>query len=310
MTGAGSGRTRGGVLVPALLFLPLSLLAVAAEAPLSFDDPDTHVVLLGTGTPNATPDRQGPALAIVSGGRPYLVDCGTGVVRRAVEAGIRVEELSRAFVTHLHSDHTLGYPDLILTPGVLGRTEPLQVYGPKGLRAMTERIVEAWREDREVRLHGGEPSNPASYEVRPVEIRPGEVYRDGNVRVVAFPVSHGAWGEAFGYRFEARDKVIVVSGDTTWDERMVGYAAGADILVHEVYCEAGWWNRTPEWRAYHARYHTSGPDLGCLAARVRPRTLVLTHQLLMGAPREALLAEIRREWDGEVVDGRDLDVIR
>ena len=130
------------------------------------------------------------------------------------------------------------------------------------------------------------------------------------MRVTAFPVKHGAFTEAFGFRFEARDKVIVVSGDTTYDKRMVEYAQGADILVHEVYCEAGWAKRTPEWRAYHARYHTSGPDLGCLAAKVRPRTLVLTHQLLMGTPREALLGEIRREWDGEVVDGKDLDVIR
>ena len=288
------------------LFLALLLGAVA----LAGDAPDTHVILLGTGTPNPTPDRQGPALAIVSGGRPYLVDCGTGVVRRAVEAGIKVEDLSRAFITHLHSDHTLGYPDLLLTPGVLERTEPLQVFGPKGLRAMTERIVEAWREDRDVRFHGGEPSRPESYEVRPVEIEPGEVYRDENVRVIAFPVRHGAFKEAYGYRFEARDKVIVVSGDTTYDERMVDNARGADILVHEVYSEAGWAKRTPEWSVYHARYHTSGPDLGCLAAKVRPRTLVLMHQLLMGALREALLGEIRREWDGEIVNGKDLDVIR
>jgi ribonuclease Z len=288
----------------------VALLAVLAAAALPADESDTHVVLLGTGTPNPTPDRQGPALAIVSGGRPYLVDCGTGVVRRAVEAGLRVEDLSRAFVTHLHSDHTLGYPDLILTPGVLHRTEPLQVYGPKGLRAMTDRIVEAFREDREVRLGGGEPARAESYEVRAVEVGAGEVYRDENVRVIAFPVRHGAWTEAFGYRFEARDKTIVVSGDTTYDERMVEHARGAEILVHEVYCEAGWAKRTPVWRAYHAVYHTSGPDLGCLAAQVRPRVLVLTHQLLMGASRETLLSEVRQAWDGDVVDGKDLDVIR
>jgi ribonuclease Z len=246
----------------------------------------------------------------VSGGKAYLVDCGTGVVRRAVEAGIPAEDLNRAFITHLHSDHTLGYPDLILTPGVMQRKEPLEVYGPKGLAAMTSRILEAWREDLAIRLHGGEPSRAASYDVRPVEIRAGEVYRDENVRVTAFPVRHGAWGEAYGYRFEAKDKVIVVSGDTTYDERMTGHASGADILVHEVYCESGWRKRTPEWQAYHAAYHTSGPDLGCLAAKIRPRTLVLTHQLLMGASREQLMSEIRTAWDGEVVDGKDLDVIR
>jgi ribonuclease Z len=114
------------------------------------------------------------------------------------------------------------------------RTEPLDVYGPKRLKAMTARILEAWSEYLDVRLHRGEPSRPESYAVRPVEIGPGEVYRDENVRVVAFPVRHGGWSEAYGYRFEARDKVIVVSGDTTYDERMVEFAKGADILVHEV----------------------------------------------------------------------------
>ena len=290
-----------------LAFFPALLLA---GTPGLADDPDTRVVLLGTGNPNPTPDRQGPSLAIVSGGRAYLVDCGTGVARRAAEAGIRAEDLSRALVTHLHSDHTLGYPDLILTPGVMQRKEPLQVYGPKGLKAMTARILEAWSEDLEVRLHRGEPSRPESYAVQAVEIVPGEVYRDENVRVVAFPVAHGGWTEAYGFRFEARDKVIVVSGDTTYDERMVEFARGADILVHEVYCEAGWRNRTPDWQRYHAAYHTSGPDLGCLAGKVKPRTLVLTHQLLMGAPRETLLREIRTGWEGEVVDGKDLEVIR
>jgi ribonuclease BN (tRNA processing enzyme) len=290
---------------------PAILLALfLAAAPSLAADPETRVVLLGTGTPNPTPDRQGPALAIVSGDRAYLVDCGTGVVRRAAEAGIKAESLTRTFVTHLHSDHTLGYPDLILTPGVMQRQEPLQVYGPKGLKAMTARILEAWSEDLDVRLHRGEPSRAESYAVRAVEIGPGEVYRDENVRVVAFPVKHGGWAEAYGYRFEARDKVIVVSGDTTYDERMVEAARGADILVHEVYCEAGWKKRTPEWQRYHAAYHTSGPDLGCLAGKIRPRTLVLTHQLLMGAPREKLLEEIRTGWEGEVVDGKDLDVIR
>ncbi len=284
------------------LLLALLTLALPAQ--------DTHVILLGTGNPNPQPDKMGPATAVVSGGRVYLVDAGAGVVRRAVQAGLKVQDLSRLFLTHLHSDHTLGYPDVLLTPGVMQRREPLQVVGPKGTRVMTDHLRAAWQEDLDIRLHGGEPGRPEAYAVSVKEVKAGEVYRDEHVRVVAFPVSHGTWKQAWGYRFEAKDKVVVISGDTTYDPRMVEHAKGADILVHEVYCEAGWATRSPEWRRYHAAFHTAASDLGKLAAQVKPRKLVLTHQLLMGSTAEQLLKEVRSAYAGEVIDGKDLDVIR
>ena len=119
---------------------------------------DTHVILLGTGNPNPLPDRMGPASAVVSGDRVYIVDCGPGVVRRAAQAGIEMRQITRAFITHLHSDHTAGLPDLIFTPAVTGRTEPLELYGPPGLRSMTSYIMKAYAEDMQIRLHGLEPS--------------------------------------------------------------------------------------------------------------------------------------------------------
>lgn len=271
---------------------------------------DTRVVLLGTGNPNPQPDRMGPAVAVITGSRAYIVDCGPGVVRRAVQAGIRSQDLNRLFITHLHSDHTLGYPDFIFTPGVMGRTEPLQVYGPKGTRAMTRHIQQAWKEDLDIRLRGGEPSHAEAYVVQVKEFKAGEIYKDDYVRVVAFPVSHGKWKEAYAFRFETQDKVIVISGDTRYDERMVEAAKGADILVHEVFCEEGWKKRKPEWRAYHAAYHTSSSDLARLAQKIQPKKLVLYHQLLMGCTPETLLAELRAGYGGQIVDGKDLDVIR
>jgi ribonuclease BN (tRNA processing enzyme) len=287
-----------------LLGMMMVHLGVWAQAP------DTHVVLLGTGTPNPVPERMGPAVAIVSGGRVYLVDCGVGVVRRAEQAGFKAENLTRVFITHLHSDHTLGYPDLIFTSGVMERKEPLLAYGPPGLRSMTAHLLKAWKEDLQVRLHGGEPAKPDAYMVKVVEFKAGEVYRDDFLRVVAFPVTHGAWKHAFGFRFEAKDKVIVISGDTTFNEKLIAMAQGCDILVHEVYCRAGWDKRTPDWQRYHTAYHTSAPDLGRLAAVVRPKKLVLYHQLLMGAAPEQMLAEIRSSFDGEIICANDLDVIR
>lgn len=272
--------------------------------------PDTRVVLLGTGTPNPEPDHSGPSVAIVSGDRVYIVDAGPGVVRRAVEAGIAMKQLTRAFITHLHSDHTAGYPDLIFTSAVTGRLEPLEVYGPPGLRAMTSHIMSAWKEDMDVRLHGGEPAVPQAYVVHAHDVKPGEIYRDSTLRVIAIAVQHGAWKHAYGYRFEARDKTIVISGDTTYSQSLVDAAKGCDILIHEVYSKAGWDKRTPDWQKYHLASHTSGPDVGRVAAQVRPKKLVLYHLLPMGESPEEVVSEVRQQFDGEIVYGKDLDVIR
>jgi ribonuclease Z len=252
----------------------------------------------------------GPAVAVVSGERVYIVDCGPGVVRRAAEAGIKMEQLTRAFITHLHSDHTTGYPDLILTPAVTGREEPLEVFGPPGLRAMTAHIMHAWKQDIDIRLHGLEPAVPKAYVVTAHDVKPGIVYRDSTIRVIAFPVQHGSWKHAYGYRFEAKDKVIVISGDTTYSESLIDAAKGCDILVHEVYSRKGLERRTPDWQRYHAAFHTSATDLGRLAVKVRPKKLVLYHQLPMGETPDEVLEEIRAAFHGEVIYGDDLQVIR
>ena len=288
----------------------LALLQICAAVVAPALAQDTRVILLGTGNPNPDPQRMGPAVAVVSGERVYLVDCGPGVVRRAAQAGLKMEQLTRAFVTHLHSDHTTGYPDLIFTPAVTGRLEPLEVYGPSGLSAMTRHIMQAWKEDMEIRLHGLEPSVPRAYVVRAHEVRHGEIYRDDTLRVIAFDVQHGSWKHACGYRFEAPDKTIVISGDTTYSRSLVEHAQGCDILVHEVYSQKGLERRTPDWQRYHTAFHTSGRDVGRIAAEVRPRKLVLYHQLPMGESPEEVVSEVRERFAGEIVYGEDLQIIR
>jgi ribonuclease BN (tRNA processing enzyme) len=272
-------------------------------------------VLLGTGTPNADPDRSGPSLAIVVDDVPYLVDFGPGVVRRAAAAfkrgvkGLDVKLLRTAFATHLHSDHTAGYPDLILTPAVLERDATLHMYGPPGLQAMTDHVLQAWAADIDIRLKDIEPAKPAGYKVEVHEIaEPGIVFKDARVTVRAFRVRHGAWPIAYGYRFDGPDRSIVVSGDTGPDDRVVEACNGCDILVHEVYSTAGFATRPPEWQRYHHVYHTSSSELASIATRARPGLLVLTHQLFWGTTDEALVGEVRKGYAGKVVSGRDLDV--
>jgi len=211
-------------------------------------------------------------------------------------------------VTHLHSDHTAGYPDLILTPWVLERKEPLQVYGPKGIKAMTGHILKAYREDIDIRLGGGEPSNKTGYKVIAHEIKPGIVYKDENVTVKAFLVNHGSWPEAYGFRFETPDRTIVISGDCRPSPSVIQNCNGCDVLIHEVYSQAGFATRPAEWQRYHSRYHTSSRELAELASKARPGLLVLYHQLFWDTSDDDLLKEVRAGYAGKVVSGRDLDV--
>src|SRR3954452_18762373 len=162
-----------------------SALALLLAASAAAQDP--RVILLVTGTPNPGPRRSGPAVAIVSGSNVYIVDAGPGVVRRAAEASIEMNQITRAFITHLHSDHTTGLPDLIFTPAVTGRTSPLDIYGPPGIAAMTKAILQAWSEDLDVRLNGLEPSLKEAYVVRTHESKPGVILRDSAATVTAFP---------------------------------------------------------------------------------------------------------------------------
>ncbi len=275
---------------------------------------EVRVVLLGAGTPIPHPDRSRPATAVIAGGRAYLVDLGSGVVQRANEAnllGIEALDVSRlaiAFVTHLHSDHTTGYPDLILTTATLGRREPLQVFGPPGLRSMTDHILAAYEED--IRQRPAIQADDPGTRVEVIEIAPGKVYEDLWVEVTAFRVAHGNWPQAFGYRFDTRKRSIVISGDTAPSDSVVDACTGCDVLVHEVYCAEGMQalSPSPEFEAYNRAAHTSAVELGQIASRARPRLLVLTHQLRYGCSAETLLRDVRKNFSGDVVIGEDLEV--
>jgi ribonuclease BN (tRNA processing enzyme) len=272
------------------------------------------LVLLGTGNPVPDPEKSGPSVAVVVGDEAYIVDFGPGVVRRAAEAyektrlaALQPRNLATAFSTHLHSDHTAGYPDLILTPWVMGRTRPLTVYGPPGIQSMTEHILKAYEADIAMRTHGREANDATGVRVEAVEIEPGVVLRNEHVTVEAISVAHGTWEHAFGYRFETANRVIVISGDTGPSENLVERARGCDVLVHEVYSEQVLQSNPGSWQGYHSTFHTSGVELGKLASEIKPGLLVLYHQLSW-SPKELILEEVRRNYDGPLAYGEDLDV--
>lgn len=307
--------TIGGTAISASI---LATWLPAAEPPAA-----TQLVLLGTGNPPADPDRSGPATAVVVNGVAYLVDFGAGVVRRAksalVDKGIAALDpvkLRVAFVTHLHSDHTVGYPDLILTPWVIGRRVPLEVYGPAGIKGMTEHVLEAYKADFETRTkdrglyHVG--AFPEGHQVNAHEVQPGVVYRDTNVTVTAFATKHAM--ESYGYRFDAADRSIVISGDTNPTQATIDACRGCDVLVHEA-LTAEWLAKRPDFHEYAAQFHTTTSQLTELATKAKPKLLVVYHASLSLRPAvdsersspATVLSEMSG-YAGRVVVGRDLDV--
>ena len=280
----------------------------------------SKIVLLGTGTPAPTPDRSGPATAIVVNDTAYLVDFGPGVVRRASAAAaggiaaLQPTRLQRAFVTHLHSDHTVGYADLIFTPWTLGRRMPLEVYGPRGIAAMTSHLIEAYRVDIDTRTNadGNQRTFPDGHKVNAHEIgAAGVVYKDANVTVTAFATKHAM--ESYGYRFDTPDRSIVISGDTNPAQSTIDACRGCDVLIHEVHTEA-WLAARPEaggappgtFRRFSEKYHTTVPQLAELARQAKPRLLILYHYNSL-TPDE-LQTEMMKHYAGHFVIGRDLDV--
>lgn len=287
---------------------------------------ESRVVMLGTGTPNPTPERMGPCAAVIVEGQAYLVDFGVGLVRQAaavMERGIEAlaaAKLTRGFLTHLHSDHTLGLPDLILTPWVLKRSEPLKLFGPAGTEAMVAHLLKAYAVDIQSRQGGLEQANQVGIQVEVTEIDEGVVYQDERVTVEAFRVNHPPF-EAYGYKFTCPDKVIVFSGDTTPTDNIIQWAQGCDILVHEVFSAQGVKRRSPVWQRYHTSVHTSSVQLGELASQIKPQTLVLNHQLFFRVPDEEgqviseldrereMIREIQQHYQGEVISAQDGDVV-
>ena len=277
----------------------------------------TQVVFLGTGKPSPTPERMGPGVAIVVNGSSYLVDAGVGIVRRASAAtsrgvkGLEMPNLKTVFLTHLHSDHTIGLPDLIFTPWIMHRTAPLAVYGPAGTAAMTSHILAAWSADNDIRTNGLEKGNTTGNKVDAHEIEPGVVYQDSNVKVTAFAVHHGSWAQSFGYRFDTRDRSIVISGDASPSESIATTCNGCDVLIHEAYTQLGHDTTTPAWRAYSESFHTTTHELAALATKARPRLLILYHQMYFGDAKDTeagMLAEVQSRYRGKVVSAHDLDI--
>ena len=275
----------------------------------------THFFVLGSGTPNPNPERMGSAYLVLVDDTPYLFDFGPGVVRRVAAlttnwggdfSNFDVTKLEYAFLSHIHSDHTLGLADLIITPWIMGRDKPLKIFGPEAAKDMADHIIKAYQPDIDYRIFGTQPQNDKGYKTIFTSIEEGAIYKDDNISVTAFLNDHGDLSDSYGFLVKTKDKKILISGDTGPSKNLMKYGRDIDILVHEVYSQAGFEKKEPDWKIYHKAHHTSPSELAKIANQLKPKTLVLSHILFWGSTEEEILAEISLNYNGDIVLANDL----
>ncbi|HSC26464.1 MAG TPA: MBL fold metallo-hydrolase, partial [Vicinamibacterales bacterium] len=235
------------------------------------------VTLLGTGTPVPALDRFGPSTLVQAGDQTLVFDAGRGVMQRLAQAGVRYAEIDALFLTHFHSDHIVGLPDLWLTGWLTGlavgpagpRTRPLTVIGPRGTADLMRYLTLAYAFDLDIRTRADHlPREGSRFDV--VEIDEGTVYEQHGVKVRAFAVKHGDIAPALGYRIEYAGRSVVLSGDTQYSERLLTAARGVDLLIHEVAGAAGAAAANPAVQSILG-HHTTADRAAALFAEARPK---------------------------------------
>jgi ribonuclease Z len=274
------------------------------------------VTLLGTSTPNPLPDRFGPSTLVEAGSEKMLFDCGRGSTIRLWQLKIPLGAV-KLFITHLHSDHTVGIPDLWLTgfaPMPYGqRKGPFAIWGPKGTAEMMTNMEKAYEADLQDRREFLANVPPQALTINARDIQQGVVYDQNGVRVTAFKVKHASFENAFGFRVDYKGRAVVISGDMAPNENFVKYAAGADVVLHEVgVARPELMEKAPEIRELIRTHHSTPEDAGRDFARIRPRLAVYTHYT---RPRRddipevtipEILSRTRAIYSGPLEAGEDL----
>jgi ribonuclease Z len=275
-------------------------------------DVPIRVTLLGTGAPTPTIERFGPSTLVEAGGESLLFDVGRGALIRLNQLQPPVKAVRTIFLTHLHSDHLVGLPDVWLTGWLNGRPEmPLRVWGPRGTKDMMTCLDRAFQFDIRIRLYD-DRSPPQGVIILAEDITEGVVYEKNNVKVTAFEVDHAPIQPAFGYRVDYAGRSVVISGDTRFSERLIHHAQGADVLVHEVIVPDLMLARSPNIPEIMKRviaHHTTPEEAAEIFRRVQPRLAVFTHIIPISASANDIIQPVCKIYDGRVEAGEDLMVI-
>ncbi len=297
-----------------LLWSGAALSQPVAPAPDEF-----RVTLLGTGSPMPAMKRFGPGVLVQAGGKNLLIDAGRGVTQRLLQAGLKLGAVHALFLTHLHSDHVVGIPDLWLTgwleASYAQRSGPFRVYGPAGSQNLMDGLVRAYDWDIKARI-ADQKLDPANLQPLVTEFKQGVIYEEDGVKVTAFDVDHGdLLRPAFGFRVDYGGRSVTVSGDTRFSENLIRHAEGTDLLIHQVAAVREELLANPVFKVI-LDHHTKPDEAGALFSRVKPRLAVYYHFVLLGTPKVPAVTEqdvvemTRKTYSGPLMVGEDLMAFR
>lgn len=288
------------------------VLVLMALAPAFAVGQEIKVTLLGTGAPPPVLHRFGPSILVEGGGQKFLFDAGRGALQRLGQLRIRWQDVDGVFLTHLHSDHVVGFPDLWLTGWLVGpgRDRPLHVWGPRGTKKMMSHLEQAYEFDIRIRLYDDRAA-PEGIVVLAEDISEGVVLEKGGLKITAFEVDHKPVKPAFGYRVDYGGRSVVLSGDTRVSQNLIRHAQGVDLLVHEVVSPETFQRAgvRPERAKTVIEHHVTPEQAGEVFAKTRPRLAVYSHIVLPIATEQDLIPPTRKTYSGPVEVGEDLMVI-
>jgi ribonuclease Z len=273
---------------------------------------EIKVTLLGTGSPVPAMSRFGPSILVQAGGQTFLFDAGRGAMQRLAQLRVRWQDVDGLFLTHLHSDHVVGFPDLWLTGWLVGsgRDRPLHVWGPRGTKKMMSHLEQAFDFDIRIRLYDDRTA-PDGIVILAEDMNEGVVFEKDGLTITAFQVDHAPVRPAFGFRVDYGGRSLVLSGDTRVSENLIRHAQGADLLVHEVASPESFQRAgvRPDRAKQVIDHHVTPEQAGEVFAQTRPRLAVYSHIVQPDASQQDLLPPTRRTYSGEVEVGEDLMVI-
>jgi len=305
------------LLVAAMVFAVIAPARAQIPAPPAADE--FRVTLLGTGSPNPVLRRFGPGVLVQAGGKNLLIDCGRGITQRLLQSGVKLGAVDALLITHLHSDHIVGIPDLWLTgwleANYAQRAGPFRVYGPAGTQGLMDGLVTAYDWDIKARI-ADQGLKAANIRPEVTEFKQGVIYDNGGVKVTAFDVDHGdLLKPAFGFRVDYAGRSVTVSGDTRFNENLISYATGTDLLIHQVAAVREELLKSPVFKVI-LDHHTKPEEAGIVFTRTKPKLAVFYHFVLLGTPavpavtEDEVLAMTRKTYPGPLLIGEDLMAFR
>ena len=271
--------------------IPILLLSVST----SFADV-IRVTILGSGTPRPDINRFSQSILVEAGDEKLLFDAGRGSAIRLSQANINIGDINKIFLTHLHSDHTLGMPDVIMTGWIYQRKKILNIYGPKGTRDFIKDIKSAFKEDIKIRVAPPENHSEEGLKTKIHEVQQGLIFEKNQLKVIAFDVDHGGGVKhAYGYKIIYKGRSVVISGDTNYSANLVSHAKNSDLLIHEIAdAPLRVINKYPKVEGL-MNYHTTPEEMARVINEAKPRYTVLTHMLLLGGITETdVIAKVKK----------------